>query len=286
MLPLGPIALFWSSVFGFRVIIQVNGIELQHSSEQKKYLKGLRKGVLKKIYNRADQLWANSKYTYRLLEEYGYNQTHIEIIHPFITLNAQKLAAQVNGRAGSKRFTLITATSVYSNKGIDLVMKALSKLEGVDWEYRIAGEPYNSGYEAIYERFARRLGIADKVKFLGCLDRTDLWTEMAHADLFVMPSRSLVNVAENFGTAFIEAQMFGVPCIGTDVGGIKEAIGEGGIVLENQDAEELTKLIKHLANNSEEWNRLSSCSLDRIDKNFIEQSRYQDIEKALTVLQQ
>lgn len=279
MLPLGPLVLLWSAIFNYRVIFQVHGTELRH-----RYKQGWRKKILRKMYNRADQIWANSQFTAGLLQDYGCDAAKIEVIYPFITQDAQEMAGRIDGRSAGKRFTLMTAAALYPRKGIDLVLKSLARLKDFDWEYRIAGKPYTAQYEGVYEKLAGELDIDQKVKFLGQLDRSELWREMAEADLFLMPSRGFEDDIESFGIVFIEAQQFGVPCIGTDVGGIKEAIGEGGIIIEDENIDELTQSIKYLIKHTEERNSLSDKSLKRIQKQFVEQSRRNDIQKALAGL--
>src|SRR5690606_41883259 len=58
---------------------------------------------------------------------------------------------------------------------------------------------------------------------------TDIYTLSLHDALpiylFVLTSRELPNDIESFGIVYIEAQYFGLPCIGTNTGGIPEAIG-------------------------------------------------------------
>jgi len=46
-------------------------------------------------------------------------------------------------------------------------------------------------------------------------------------DVMILPSRN-----EGFGAVIIEAQACGVPVVGSSNGGIPEAIGDGGIVVE------------------------------------------------------
>ncbi|PWG73839.1 hypothetical protein DF186_20985, partial [Enterococcus hirae] len=82
------------------------------------YKDGWRKWILEKLYNSADQLWANSGFTARLLREYGCRAGRIEIIYPFITRDAQELASRVNGTTKDDRFVLMTAAALYPRKGI------------------------------------------------------------------------------------------------------------------------------------------------------------------------
>lgn len=49
-------------------------------------------------------------------------------------------------------------------------------------------------------------------------------------DVMILPSRN-----EGFGAVVIEAQSCGVPVVGSDNGGIPEAVGNGGIIVKEGD---------------------------------------------------
>jgi glycosyltransferase involved in cell wall biosynthesis len=67
---------------------------------------------------------------------------------------------------------------------------------------------------------AASLGLAACVRFTGHLSSPDLVRkELSEADLFVLPSRT-----EGLPRALIEAMAIGLPCIGSDVGGIPELL--------------------------------------------------------------
>ena len=67
------------------------------------------------------------------------------------------------------------------------------------------------------EGYAARVGIADRVRFLGW--RRDLATIYAATDVFLLTSRN-----EGTPVALIEAMASGVPGVSTDVGGVKDVI--------------------------------------------------------------
>ena len=67
------------------------------------------------------------------------------------------------------------------------------------------------------EGYAARLGIADRVRFLGW--RRDLATIYAATDVFLLTSRN-----EGTPVALIEAMAAGLPGVSTDVGGVKDVI--------------------------------------------------------------
>ncbi|MBI4086507.1 glycosyltransferase family 4 protein [Candidatus Kaiserbacteria bacterium] len=64
---------------------------------------------------------------------------------------------------------------------------------------------------------AGKLGVSDRVRFLGCIDHSELPKYFHAADIFVQPSLS-----EGMGNVFIEAFAARVPVVATQVGGIAD----------------------------------------------------------------
>ena len=84
------------------------------------------------------------------------------------------------------------------------------------------------------EQQARALGIADRTRFLGW--RRDLAVIYGATDVFLLTSLN-----EGTPVALIESLAAGVPCVSTDVGGVRDVIdsGEVGLVAPPGDARSL-----------------------------------------------
>ena len=83
--------------------------------------------------------------------------------------------------------------------------------------------------------------IADKKGIFMLGNRLDVSEFMASFDIFVLPSKM-----EALGTAILEAQSCGVPCIGSKVGGIVEAIEHERSGFLFSDKDELKTALKRL----------------------------------------
>jgi glycosyltransferase involved in cell wall biosynthesis len=103
-------------------------------------------------------------------------------------------------------------------KGLDTLLHAvaLARTRGSQQSLRVVGD---GRYVPEMEALARRLGIADRVVFLGTRSRTQVAQEMAAAQLFVLPSRT-----EGLPRVLLEAMAVGTPCVATAVGGIPELL--------------------------------------------------------------
>lgn len=84
------------------------------------------------------------------------------------------------------------------------------------------------------------------VKFVGRVSQDKVPYYMNAMDVMILPSRN-----EGFGAVIIEAQACGVPVVGSSNGGIPEAIGNGGIAVEEGEdfekrfAEAVVELLKN-----------------------------------------
>ena len=90
-------------------------------------------------------------------------------------------------------------------------------LQGRDAELVLVGDGPD---QASCRETAQRLGIADRVVFLG--ERDAMPELLAPADVFALASRE-----ESFGLAALEAMACGTPVVATDVGGVHEVVDDG-----------------------------------------------------------
>lgn len=124
--------------------------------------------------------------------------------------------------AGASRLVFVGSLAVLY-KGPDVLLHALAECRSVSPTLTIIGD----GRErAGLELLARRLGLAERVRFLGQLPAGEaVRRELDAADLFVLPSR-----ADALPRALIEAMARGLPCIASRIGGIPELLDSEHLV--------------------------------------------------------
>ena len=107
---------------------------------------------------------------------------------------------------------LLSVSRLTPKNGLDLVIQALPLVRDID--FWVVGEGDQRG---ALEGLAKKLGVAERVRFLGYVphDRLNEYLHKAHA--FIRVSRD-----EGFGIAYLEAMAAGIPIISTGVGGIAE----------------------------------------------------------------
>jgi D-inositol-3-phosphate glycosyltransferase len=96
---------------------------------------------------------------------------------------------------------------------------------------RQAGHP--AGERGRLEEMAARLGVADRLRFLGPVPHAELADLYALADVCAVPSRT-----ESFGLVALEAQASGTPVVAAAVGGLLDIVEHGvtGYLVEGRDA--------------------------------------------------
>lgn len=114
---------------------------------------------------------------------------------------------------------LLGAARLSAQKGLARVIIALSSLPGA--RLAIAGQgPERARLEALAEQH----GVADRVHFLGYIDRAELAELYAVCDLFVFPSDW-----ETFGLAAVEAAILGAPIVAKDLPVLREVLCVDGV---------------------------------------------------------
>lgn len=128
--------------------------------------------------------------------------------------------------------TIFVSGARYPLKGLHMLLKALPSVmrQYPDVQVRVAGsnKPKGdsiasrmtlTGYQKILWRMMKDLRIEDHVDFLGPLTAERMKEEMLMANLFLSSSSN-----ENSSNALCEAQLLGVPCLASYVGGTPDMI--------------------------------------------------------------
>lgn len=147
---------------------------------------------------------------------------------------APAVAEAMNG----KPFVLFLGR-VNWKKGIDRLLPALAFLP--ETRLVIAGND-EEDYRGFLDRLAERIGVGDRVTFVGPVSSADKQALFARAQVMVMPSYS-----ENFGNVAVEAIAAGLPVVATPEVGVADTIAAGGAgLVAAGTAEPLAKAIQAL----------------------------------------
>lgn len=134
-------------------------------------------------------------------------------------------AARETGHSGIE---ILSVGNLVPLKRIELTVAALATTELADARLRVAGKPA-PGRENHLADLARRLGVADRVEFLGQVPREDVIREMHRADVLVHLS------AREGGSGVVgEATSVGLPVVvfaGTGAAAVLEYAGAPGVMV-------------------------------------------------------
>jgi glycosyltransferase involved in cell wall biosynthesis len=152
---------------------------------------------------------------------------------------------------GIKDKNVLYVGRIAKHKGIDVLLQAFSKacLNLDEISLLIVGED-NGAYNDLY-RLQKHLGMKS-IRFTGKLSNNDLAKAYTLSNILVLPSSY-----EAFGMVLLEAMSYGVPVIGTNVGGIPYVLQDGkcGLMVEYGNIDQLAQSIIFLIQNISSKNK-------------------------------
>jgi N-acetyl-alpha-D-glucosaminyl L-malate synthase BshA len=157
----------------------------------------------------------------------------IDVIHNFVDLSLYERRAKPRERSAFAPNGEKVLLHVSNFRPVKRLLDVVRILERVVREVPAVLLMVGEGPErASAQALARRLGVQDRVKFLGRHDRIE--EIMSLADVFLLPSE-----LESFGLSALEAMAAGVPVVGSDAGGLPEVVkhAETGFLLPVGDIE-------------------------------------------------
>jgi D-inositol-3-phosphate glycosyltransferase len=148
-------------------------------------------------------------------------------------------------------------------KGVEYLVRALPLIEPADTPLWIAGD---GPYEGELRALAARLGVADRVHFLGRVEQGKL--AALYRSCATLVATSFVN--ETFGMALCEAMACGAPVVASDFGGFREVMldGETGLLARPQDPDDLARKINTLLADRALAARMGEAGRKRVDALF------------------
>jgi glycosyltransferase involved in cell wall biosynthesis len=131
------------------------------------------------------------------------------VVEPNFALGSDELVPRDVPHSGPK--VAVFVGRLLSWKGTRLAVSALGRPEAADWELHFYG---NGPDRPHLERLAARLGVTDRVKFVGRQPRADVIAAMARAHAMLFPS-----MHDSAGWVVGEATSVGCPVVCLDIGG-------------------------------------------------------------------
>ena len=168
---------------------------------------------------------------------------------------------------------LLSLSRLVKRKGHDIVIRAIQivkkKIPGI--KYLIAGSG-DFPYEKMLKKLVNDLGLQSHVHFLGYIEENKKPLLYNASDVYIMNSLDTDEQgdSEGFGITFLEANACGKPVIGTNVGGISDAIENNvnGILVKPNDANATAEAIIQLFSDQSLYQKLSGNGISRVNNQF------------------
>ncbi|WP_374593246.1 glycosyltransferase [Aquabacterium sp.] len=142
-------------------------------------------------------------------------------------------------------------------KGVDVLIDAWVRLlakPGVGQDCLLVLIGHGDNRKALESR-ATRVGLSERVRFVGAVAQAEVSRWMAAADLLCLPSRN-----EGTPNVVVEALASGLPVVASRVGGIPELVvdGKNGLLVPPEDPSALAEALANAL--SREWVRDKVCA--------------------------
>jgi phosphatidylinositol alpha-1,6-mannosyltransferase len=223
---------------------------------------GFKKNRIIKSYKDVYKIIANSNYTKDLMQaSLNIDKNRIQIIHPGIDVYREFISNEekefIEKIIDNKNPVITTLARVEKRKGHEYIINAINELKDQypNLIYLIAGKgPYLENIKSI----VKKLNLSHQVTFLGWITEPEKSLILKNSDIFAMTPITSGESVEGFGMAFIDAAFYGVASIGSNSGGIQDAIidGETGLICEAANQYEITSNLKKLIENKNLRNKL------------------------------
>jgi glycosyltransferase involved in cell wall biosynthesis len=156
--------------------------------------------------------------------------------------------------ATTKQPDVVFAGVVGTRKGVDLLLKAWQSLPSVGWTLHLYGPPDID--------FPLPHGMTGVVAH-GEVAPGAVQSALASASIAVLPSRE-----EAFPMFLVEAMAQGCAIVATDVGGVRELMGDAGVLVPADDADALGEALTRLISEPGRRAELSAAAVGRAAERF------------------
>ena len=188
--------------------------EIFNSSLKARLLFGLERFALHNF----DLVWATSLFQKDCLTRLLGIKDQKIVHHPNYIALEEDLGG---GVPGSDNLIILSVCRFARWKRVDQTLRAFARLKQNGAVLRIIGGE-NLELEMELKDLAERLGIQNRVEFIGSVSPTKVTEFFKNAAVFVSSTNY-----EPFGITFVEAMAAGLPVVATKVGGIPEVVPDG-----------------------------------------------------------
>lgn len=165
---------------------------------------------------------------------------------------------------------------VDKTKGLEDLLQAINSEMFSDTTLKIVGD---GNYLEELKEVVSKEGLEGRVEFTGNVPHEEVLSFMNDSDIFVLPSRRV----EGFPMTLVEAMFASLPIVGSDMGGIPEAITHGvtGYIYKSGNIDELKEKLTNLVKDSELRRLMGDRALEKAKLNYTLEAMLDKYEEVL-----
>ena len=151
-------------------------------------------------------------------------------------------------------------------RGLDLLFQACVSVHGT-WHLNVVG----SGPEQErLEQLAERLGIAARISWVGGRPASEWHQVWPTLHCLAVPSRTTNSWYDAGGHHVLEAMAHGVPVVAAQTGALPDIVGDGGLMVPEDDPGRLGEAIRELQQDPDRRRSLAQAARRRMLQEFTE----------------
>lgn len=176
-----------------------------------------------------------------LLVRSGFSAERVLVVPYFLSPDLPTL---VRSPAIGEQAYFLYAGRLSGEKGVDVLLQALAQLRSSVRLKIIGGGPEEKSLRIL----AVKLGLGERVEFLGHQSRAKVWQLMSGALAVCVPSLWY----EIFGLVALEAMALGVPVVASRIGGLPEVVGSAGFLVTPGDSQAWAEQLRYVSEHTAE----------------------------------
>lgn len=189
--------------------------------------------------------------------------THLAADHIFSPLDKEKSKLEIEKNYGVDEDFLLYLGGFSARKNVKSIFIAFSRIyKSLSKPYKIVIIGPSRDEHSYLTKLATTLSIRDKIVFTGFVPHEDLPKFYSAASVFVYPS-----LYEGFGLPPLEAMSCKCPVITSNVSAIPEVVGDGALLINPFDSDDLKNAIEKVLEDSSYRDEITLKGYER-SKNF------------------
>ena len=259
-----------------KMIVVAHGLEVTRLKEGKELT------TFKNVVNDSDLILCVSKYTKNEIIDRvdGIETNHIKFLPNGVDINRFFPVENTSGFLNRYNIPensniILTLARIIRRKGHDTVIKCLPSLvkKFPNIQYVIAGPHRKKDtYLDELKLLAKELSVENHIVFVDYIPDSDLNEIYSRSQVYVMVSRTYNDIgdSEGFGITFLEANACGCPVIGSNEGGIPDAVenNKNGLLVPADDIKSLTKAIEKFLEDENFRRKIIDQGIERVNNDF------------------